>query len=54
MRHDLAQGMGSSTLEVIQILRIVWFFYGLVRLHTNDAHPTPFRCTETEARAAYC
>ena len=26
MRHDLAQGKGASTLEVIRILRIDWFF----------------------------
>jgi hypothetical protein len=31
IRHDLAQGKGASTLEVTRILRIVWFFYSLVR-----------------------
>ena len=33
MRDDLAQGKEASTLEVIGILRIVWFFYSLVRSH---------------------
>ena len=33
IRHDLAQGKGPSTLEVIRILGIVWFFCSLVRPH---------------------
>jgi hypothetical protein len=36
IRHDLAQGKGSSTLEVTQILRIVWFFYSLVRPRPHE------------------
>jgi hypothetical protein len=45
IRHDLAQGKWPSTLEVTQILRVVWFIYSLVRSFYHDPPRTPFCIT---------